>query len=128
MNETCAENSVSYWISNPDGSINYKTTNIDTEEIRKNILLNIYYSRMLGIRAKTMDVVNHVAMMINFQCWTKEKFYNRDRIVIPYFEAFRILAQMYEAGYVKTVEIEKEAFCELDSKGKDRCKEMLMIN
>ncbi len=73
-------------------NVKTKKAFVDFEEIKKQVLLNMFFSKMMCLEVKTTDVVNYVSGLLYSHCYCLEEFYFRSKIMIPTFESLRLLS------------------------------------
>lgn len=117
---------VTYYLAVREGAPIEKTLYIDKDEIQKTVLLQLYYCKMLNIKACTVEVVRIIMDWIYFKCYQTENMVAREYIRIPYYEGYRLLAQMYAKDLFDTVEDSEGSYFVLKELGIDLCKEYLI--
>lgn len=117
---------VKYFLASSEGVPIEKTLPIDSNELQKNVLLQIYYCDMLKIKARTVDVVFSVTNWIYAKCYQVENVVTKNWINIPVYESYRLLAQMYAKDLVDTIEQNDGSYFVLKESGTDLCKKYLI--
>lgn len=118
--------SITYLLLSSEGTPIERLLSIDSDELQKTVLLPIYYCDMLKIKARTGDVVLTVMNWLYSKCYQVENIITKNWINIPYFEGYRLLAQMYAKEMIDTVEQNESSFFILKESGKKLCKEYLI--
>lgn len=115
-----------YYLASSESAPIEKTLSINSDELQKTVLLQIYYCDMLKIKARTGDVVLSVINWIYSKCYQAENVVTKNWINVPYFESYRLLAQMYAKELIDTVEQSDGSYFVLKEAGSDLCKKYLI--
>ncbi len=81
---------------------------------------------MLKIKARTGDIVLAVMNWLYLKCYQEENIVTKNWINIPYFEGYRLLAQMYAKQLIDSIEQNEGSYFILNESGTNLCKEYLI--
>ncbi len=124
-NETINQK-VTYLLTSGKGNPVEKTIEFDGGLLQKDLLLQLYYCDMMKIRARTFDVVNYVSNWLYAKCCQNENFETQKWVIVPGYESYQILAQIYAKQLIESVEEKEGNFFMLSQQGKDTCKDYLI--
>lgn len=104
-----------------------REVDVDFDSIEKGVLLNIYYSNMMKMRAKAADVITHIGNQAWWTCYYNETPVTRSHYMVnvPLFEIMRMMASIYGKDLIKTEEQDGECYVFLSDMGFDKCQEYL---
>lgn len=125
-NEENNTQNITYFLASSKGAPIEKTLCIDSDELQKTVLLELYYCDMLKIKARTGDIVLEVKNWLYSKCYQEENIVTRNWINIPYYEGLRLLAQMYAKQLIDSIEQNEGSYFILNESGKNLCKEYLI--
>ena len=125
-NEENNTQNITYFLISREGAPIEKTLCIDSDELQKIVLLQLYYCDMLKIKARTDDIVQAVMNWLYSKCCQEENIVTRNWINIPPFEVYRLLAQMYAKQLIDSIEQNEGSYFILNESGKNLCKEYLI--
>lgn len=125
-NEQNNTHNITYFLTSREGAPIEKTICIDSDELQKIVLLQLYYCDMLKIKARTGDIVLGVKNWLYSKCYQEENIATRNWIIIPDYEVYRLLAQMYAKQLIDSIEQNEGSYFILNESGKNLCKEYLV--
>lgn len=125
-NEQNNTQNITYFLTSREGAPIEKTLCIDSDELQKIVLLQLYYCDMLKIKARTGDIVQEVKNWLYSKCYQEENIVTRNWINIPDYEGLRLLAQMYAKQLIDSIEQNEGSYFILNESGKNLCKEYLI--
>ena len=117
---------IKYFMVSGKGAPIEKSLCIDSDELQKTVLLQIYYCDMLKIKARTGDIVLAVRKWIYSKCYQAENVVTKNWIDIPDFEVYRLLAQMYAKDLIDSIEQNDGSYFVLKELGTNLCKDYVM--
>ena len=118
---------ITYQVYSENNPPQPREVDVDFDSIKKGVLLNLYYSNMMKMRAKAADVITYIGNQAWWTCYYNENPVMRSHYMVnvPLFEIMRIMALMYGKGLIKTEEQDGECYVSFSDKGFDKCKECL---
>ncbi len=119
---------ITYYLISSGCASKEKTICINSYQLQKTVLLYIYYWDMLKIKARTGDVIQAIIDWLFFQCYQAENVVTKNKINVPFYEACRILAQMYAKELIDSIEDKDGSYFVLKELGRNICKEYLINN
>lgn len=117
---------ITYFLASSEGAPIEKTLCIDSDELQKTVLLQIYYCDMMKIKVRTDDMVLAVMNWLYSKCYQAENIVTKNWINIHYLEGYRLLAQMYAKELIETIEQNEGSYFILKESGTNLCKEYLI--
>ena len=118
---------VTYQVCSKEEPHRSENIDIDFGELQRNVLLILYYAKMMNMSIKATELLTHIGNLVWHDCYNNEqsKIVNHYSVFVPPFEVMRLMAKMYSDDLIAISDTGIESLVKLTDKGVKTCNGIL---